>query len=215
MTGASALQLTSHAAVIVGAVILWLYKDLEQSDLPDRRRSWSMNGILAFICAVYIWRGAGAPVYRAESSVGTMIAWGMAAVWMVHGIFRLGLLRREAALNHPPQLIPMSLGIATTALIALLEELLFRGGLQNEIIPLTHAMNADVYGVFAINLVFGLMHYNRGFMFAMSAGFVGTIFSIVTLASGSLLPAIVMHVGWNVTVGIARMRPHEIVETAG
>ena len=37
MTGASALQLTSHAAVIVGAVILWLYKDLEQSDLPDRR----------------------------------------------------------------------------------------------------------------------------------------------------------------------------------
>jgi len=74
MTGASALQFTSHAAVIVGAVILWLYKDLEQSDLPDRRRSWSMNGILAFICAVYIWRGAGAPVYRAESSVGTMIA---------------------------------------------------------------------------------------------------------------------------------------------
>jgi membrane protease YdiL (CAAX protease family) len=139
----------------------------------------------------------------------------MTVVWIGHATYHLGLFRLATDQTNAPQLLPNSLGIATSALIALLEELLFRGWLQNELYRVDHALNADVYSIFAINLLFGLMHYNRGFMFALSAGFVGMIFSIATLASGSLLPAIVMHVGWNVLTGLARLRPHEVVESEG
>jgi membrane protease YdiL (CAAX protease family) len=215
MTGALALDLASHAATIAAAVVLWLYKDLEQTDVPDRRRSWRMNGILACICALYIWRGDCLPSYHPEPSLGIFVAWGMAAIWIGHAVFCLGLLRTRTAAAAKPRLIPMSLGMTTTALVALVEELLFRGGIQNAVLSSTHGAQGGLYGVFALNLVFGLMHYNRGFTFAMSAGFVGMIFSIATIASGSLLPAIVMHVGWNVLMGVARMRPHVIVQPVG
>jgi membrane protease YdiL (CAAX protease family) len=215
MTGTLALRLMSHAAVIAGSIILWIYKDLEQADAPDRRRSWRLNGILACFCVICIWRGDSVPAYRPHSSVGTIVAWSMALLWIGHAIFCLGLLRLPTVQSQNPRLVPMSLGMATTGLIALLEELIFRGSFQNEAFRITHPLQADVYGIFAINLLFGLMHYNRGFTFAMSAAFVGTIFSIATIASGSLLPAIVMHVGWNILVGLARLRPHQVVDAAG
>jgi membrane protease YdiL (CAAX protease family) len=173
------------------------------------------DGILTSICAIYIWRGDCVPIYRPESPLGTLVAWGMAAIWIGHALFQLRLLRQPAHEAQLPRLIPMSLGIATTALIALLEELLFRGGIQNEVLSSVHGAQGSVYGIFAVNLVFGLMHYNRDFAFALSSGFVGMIFSIATLASGSLVPAIVMHVGWNVLMGVARMRPHVVVEPVG
>jgi membrane protease YdiL (CAAX protease family) len=139
----------------------------------------------------------------------------MAVVWIGHAAYHVGLFRLATDQTNAPQLLPNSLGIATTALIALLEELFFRGWLQDELYRVGHALNADLYSIFALNLLFGLMHFNRGFTFAMSAGFVGMIFSIATLASGSLLPAIVMHVGWNVLMGLARLRPHEVGESVG
>lgn len=213
MTDLSALDVAVNIALIVGGILLLIYKDVESAG--DPRQSWGLNAVLAFCCAVYIWHGDAVPLYRAKSTVATLAAWGMTSVWIGHAIWHLGLLARVTDEDEQPQLLPLSLGIATTALIALLEELTFRGWLQNIVFVLTYVTGGQTYGIFAINLLFGLMHYNRGFIFAMSAGFVGTIFSIATLASGSLLPAIVMHVGWNVLIGLARLRPHQIVESAG
>jgi hypothetical protein len=49
-----ALDFLANVPVVAGAIILLAFKDLEQSDGHDPRRSWRLNGILAFICAVYV-----------------------------------------------------------------------------------------------------------------------------------------------------------------
>ena len=163
MTDTLALDFLANVAVVAGVIILLAFKDLEQSDVDDPLRSWRLNGILAFICAVYVWNGDSTPAYPPESSLGTLIVWGMTVVWIGHATYHLGLFRLATDQTNAPQLLPNSLGIATSALIALLEELLFRGWLQNELYRVDHALSADVYSIFAINLLFGLMHYNRGF----------------------------------------------------
>ncbi len=211
MTDPSALDVAVNIALIVGGILLLVYKDVESGS--DPRQSWGLNAILAFICVVYIWHGDGVPLYRPKSTVGTIVAWGIAATWVVHATWHSRIFASVTNEHDQPQLLPNSLGIATTALIALLEELIFRGWLQNIFFVFAYAMDGQVYGIFLVNLMFGLMHFDRGFIFSMSAGFVGMIFSIATLASGSLLPAIVMHVGWNLLLGLARLRPHRVVES--
>ena len=138
------------------------------------------------------------------SRTGTAFAWGMAAIFLLAGAHSLRLFDRTPLEQREPLWLTTDQGYpaVVSVLIGVAEEVLYRGYLQSSALHLVE----PVYAIFAVNLVFAIVHLKFGLTFALSAGFFGTIASVMTLASGSLLPAIAMHGGWNVLMGFARKR---------
>jgi membrane protease YdiL (CAAX protease family) len=138
------------------------------------------------------------------SRAGETFAWGMAATFLLVGAHSLRFFDRTPPEQREPLWLTADPGYpaAVSVLIGVGEEVLFRGYLQSTALP----MMDPVYAVFGVNLVFAAVHIKGGLTFALSAGFFGMIASVMTLASGSLLPAIVMHGGWNLLMGFARKR---------
>jgi membrane protease YdiL (CAAX protease family) len=138
-----------------------------------------------------------------SSVLGTAFAWGAAVAFLIVGAHSLRLFDfRPHGARDPMWFTPTRLPLIVSLLVAVSEELFFRGFLQS----LTAAYGQPVYSIFAINLLFATLHLRGGLTFAMSAGFFGMLASIMTLASASLMPAIVMHVGWNTLMWVARHR---------
>ena len=134
------------------------------------------------------------------------LAWGLALSFLALGAYTLKLFDfRPAKDRSEVWLTDTRLPLAVSLSVAVGEELVFRGYLQSRALDLM----PEVYALFAVNLVFAAIHYKGGLTFAMSAGFFGMLASIMTLASASLAPAIVMHVGWNLLVALARRREDE------
>ncbi|HVF37588.1 MAG TPA: CPBP family intramembrane glutamic endopeptidase [Sphingomicrobium sp.] len=96
--------------------------------------------------------------------------------------------------------------LAGNLLIAATEELLFRGLMQSSAMGFFEGPGGPVMALFSVNLAFALMHQQRGMTFALSAGFFGLIMSMSVLLSGSVWPAVLTHMAWNLMVGIARRR---------
>lgn len=96
--------------------------------------------------------------------------------------------------------------LAGLALVALTEELLFRGLMQSSLMGIFSGPGGAVMALFLVNLVFAAMHIGRGLTFALSAGFFGMIMSMTVILSGSVWPAAVTHMAWNLIVGVARRR---------
>ena len=138
------------------------------------------------------------------SHFGAIFAWGMAGAYLVAGAHNLRLFDRRPAEEREPLWLTSGTGypVAVNVLIAVGEEILFRSYLQS----LALSVADPIYALFTVNLIFALLHIKGGLTFALSAGFFGMMASVMTLASGSLLPAIVMHGGWNLLMGIARRR---------
>jgi len=146
------------------------------------------------------------------SRYGVILAWTMAAVFLLVGAASLRLFDRRPPADREPLWLTADPGrpMAVSALIAVGEEVFFRGSLQSFALSFAD----PVYALFAVNLLFALIHFRGGLTFALSAGFFGMTASVMTLASASLLPAIVMHAGWNILVGIARRREAARVGTS-
>ncbi len=96
--------------------------------------------------------------------------------------------------------------LAGLALIALTEELLFRGLMQSSLMATFSGPGGAVAAIFLVNLSFAAIHAHHGLTFALSAGFFGMIMSMTVILSGSVWPAAVTHMAWNLIVGVARRR---------
>ena len=104
--------------------------------------------------------------------------------------------------------------LAGLALIALTEELLFRGLMQSSLMSMLSGPGGAVTAIFLVNLSFAALHVRHGLTFALSAGFFGMILSMSVIFSGSVWPAALTHMAWNVIIGLARRRaeaPNEAV----
>jgi membrane protease YdiL (CAAX protease family) len=137
------------------------------------------------------------------ATYGVAFAWLATACFLFIGACSLGLfdLRPHSA-RDPVWLTDTRLPLPLTLASAVIEELTFRGVL----LWVSLSWAEPIYGLFALNLVFAACHARGGLTFAMSAGFFGMLASVMTLASVNLLPAICMHLGWNLLVGVARLR---------
>lgn len=80
------------------------------------------------------------------------------------------------------------LGVSVTAGVC--EELVFRGFLVPAI---TVAVGAPVVAAVIAAAVFGLLHAYQGFSGALRAALLGAMLSVVLLATGSIVPAILAH----------------------
>ena len=96
--------------------------------------------------------------------------------------------------------------LAGLALIALTEELLFRGLMQSSLMSILNGPGGAVTAIFLVNLSFAALHARHGLTFALSAGFFGMILSMSVILSGSVWPAALTHMAWNVIIGLARRR---------
>ena len=104
--------------------------------------------------------------------------------------------------------------LAGLALIAMTEELLFRGLMQSSLMSILEGPGGAVTAIFLVNLSFAALHARHGLTFALSAGFFGMILSMSVIFSGSIWPAALTHMAWNVIIGFARRRteaPNEAV----
>lgn len=208
------MKLIGLVALFVGVVLVGIYTAFEPVGGSDPRRTSTRNAVLASLCFYYAMSPSTQPIARPQSAMAPIFVWLLVAAWLAIAVAYLRPFRSATEPDVGPTLQPSSLGIVTMALLAVMEEIIFRGWLQNIALAASTALNENAYALFAVNFLFAVMHYSRGMIFALSAGFVGMVFSIATLASGSLLPAIVMHVGWNVMVGIARARTGATAEAA-
>jgi membrane protease YdiL (CAAX protease family) len=137
------------------------------------------------------------------SSYGVAFGWCAAATFLATGALSLRLFDfRPHQAREPVWLTDTRLPLAVSLLLAAGEEVLFRGVLQS----ISLSFGPPLYPLFAVNVLFAAIHFRGGLTFAMSAGFFGMLASIMTLASASLMPAIFMHVGWNLLVAVARGR---------
>lgn len=119
------------------------------------------------------------------------------------------LVRRQ--IGHLKAMLPVSrqerslfVGVAFTAGIC--EEIVFRWfGITYVRWLAPESSNAVVIAV--IGIVFGLGHYYQGKFGVLVTGAAGAVFTAVTLISGSLLPAIVIHVLIDLRVAALREIP--------
>ena len=126
-------------------------------------------------------------------------------------------VRRMAGSSHPnvvrlralgARLFPRSswevvfyVGLALTA--GLCEEFLFRGFVMAALFRAGLAAWAVVLGSSAM---FGVAHFYQGRGGAAGTGILGTVFALVRLAYGSLLPPVIWHAALDVVAGIAGTR---------
>lgn len=96
--------------------------------------------------------------------------------------------------------------LAGLALIAATEEFLFRGLFQSSLMNSLSGPGGAVTALFLVNLAFAATHLRHGATFALSAGFFGMIMSMTVMLSGSVWPAALTHMAWNVMIGVARRR---------
>ncbi|MBR7164699.1 MAG: CPBP family intramembrane metalloprotease [Clostridia bacterium] len=132
-------------------------------------------------------------------------------------IFRyFGLFVFPSAFVETPSALPLSAGgansvltfLCTVLLPALLEEVLFRGILLEEYRPWGSA-----WAVGVSSLMFAMLHLSaENFLFYL---FMGVIFGVITVASDSVLPAIVLHVFVNYSHANIRPSVVEYLRQAG
>ena len=145
-----------------------------------------------------------------DAPAETPWAW-PATVLLCVGLIGCGLWDQRLSLFGGPGPdrghVPASgLSLAGLALIAATEELLFRGLMQSSLVHSFSGPGGALAAIFLVNLAFAAIHLRHGLTFAMSAGFFGTILSMTVVLSGSVWPAVVTHVAWNVMIGVARRR---------
>lgn len=137
------------------------------------------------------------------ATFGVAFAWLAAICYLLIGAYSLRLFDlRPHHVRDPVWLTDSRLPLPLTLASAVMEELTFRGVL----LWVSLSWAEPIYAIFALNLLFAACHAKRGLTFAMSAGFFGTLASVMTLASVNLFPAICMHLGWNLLVSAARRR---------
>lgn len=140
------------------------------------------------------------------------VSWGWpAAIILCLGFLGAGLWDQRAYLfgaqgpdrGHVPS---SGRSLAGLALIAVTEELLFRGLMQSSLMGMFSGPGGAVMALFIVNLAFAAMHAAQGMTFALSAGFFGMIMSMTVILSGSVWPAALTHMAWNLVIGLARRR---------
>lgn len=131
---------------------------------------------------------------------GAAVGWGWQALTVVGASFILGILGQ---MGYEPQtgVEPASMGakmimlIYSCLLAPVTEELLFRGFCLKNLGRVNMRM-----GILASALLFGLVHGN-GVQFFLAVG-IGIMLAYITHKSGTLVPAIIIHVAINSVVTI-------------
>lgn len=179
-------------------ILLMVNKNVEDAPL-----SWPMTVLCFAICGLllYAYRGSPEPGFA-----GWAIAIALCVGFLGWGIWE----QRDWLFGTPPEggypLAASGQTIVGNILIALAEELIFRGWMQSALMAAYVGPGGAAVAIFTVNLVFMMMHGTRGLVFALSAGFFGMIMSMAVLASGSIWPAAITHALWNILIGISRRR---------
>ncbi len=173
------IELWAAAAVVVS---LWLYQ----------KRSWA----LLRLSAAHGW--------RLWASLGLVLA---LTLWLATSTVRFARLRRrkrvrlrsQAAARAPHTESELAWWAAVSLSAGFSEELVFRGYLIWVFQPLL-----GVWGAAALSLVvFAAAHAYHGAAGALAVGAVGALMTVVVLISGSLWPAVVMHLLIDLQQGFA------------
>lgn len=179
-------------------ILLMLNKNVEEAPL-----SLPMTLLCFAICGLVLYAYRSAPD---ASPAGWAIAIALCIGFLGWGIWE----QRDWLFGTPPEggypLAVNGQSITGNVLIALTEELIFRGWMQSALMAAYVGPGGPAVAIFTVNLVFMLMHGTRGLVFALSAGFFGMIMSMTVLASGSIWPAAITHALWNIMIGISRRR---------
>ena len=80
---------------------------------------------------------------------------------------------------------------------AIAEEMMYRGVLQHWALV---QFRDPLVSLFVVCTVFAVVHLYQGVSFTMTAGFLGMCAAVMTYWSGSLIPALILHLGWNTIV---------------
>ena len=193
---ALALPLVSTLGIVFVLAMVARDRESEPLSLP-----------VAILCgAIVLLLAAGIHDAPAETAWG----WPLAIALCV-GLVGCGLWDQRLFLFGAPgpdrgHVAASGLSLAGLALVAATEELLFRGLMQSSLLDSFSGRGGAAAAVFLVNLAFAAMHLRHGLTFAMSAGFFGTILSMTVILSGSVWPAAVTHMAWNVIIGLARRR---------
>lgn len=124
------------------------------------------------------------------------------------------LVQRQT--RHLRALLPVSreerklfVGVALTAGVC--EEVVFRWfGITY--IRWLAPESSDALVIAAIAVVFGLAHYYQGKLGVLMTGVAGALFTWLTLATGSLVPAIIIHALIDLRIVALRELPAEVIE---
>jgi uncharacterized protein len=110
-----------------------------------------------------------------------------------------GLLPQLALKLFPQDPVERLAFFALVATVALCEELIYRGFVQN----LFQAWSGGHWlaGVLGSAVFFGLAHLYQGRRGLLTTFFIGTVFSLIRVSSGSLMPCFVAHFVADLTVG--------------
>lgn len=95
-------------------------------------------------------------------------------------------------------LTPHTLGLVL--LVPAAEELFFRGVLLDYF---RRKLSGGGRAALAVSMIFGLAHLPQGLTVAVSLGVLGLLWAFVTLATGSLIWSVALHLAWN---GLAVLR---------
>lgn len=149
--------------------------------------------------------GLGPP----SAPLGALLGWGaltaaglLAAAWLLErrcSSFRWASQLLERTVRRLRLPLPASVALALATGVS--EELFFRGTLLTLLHPASLALPAQA-------VLFGALHPvpRRGWAYPAFAVVAGAAFGAVTLASGSLLPAVVAHVAINLQGLLAARR---------
>ncbi|MDQ3077781.1 MAG: CPBP family intramembrane metalloprotease [Pseudomonadota bacterium] len=193
---AVALPLVSTLGIIF--VLLMVARDQEARPI-----SLPMAGLCGAIVIILVIGVHDAPV---ETPWGWPAAIALCLGFLACGVWDQRAYLFGAAAPDRGHVASSGRSLAGLALIALTEELLFRGLMQSSLLTALSGPGGTVTALFMVNLAFAAMHANHGLTFALSAGFFGMILSMTVILSGSVWPAALTHMAWNLIIGIARRR---------
>ncbi|MEN3975661.1 CPBP family intramembrane glutamic endopeptidase [Emcibacter sp. SYSU 3D8] len=204
------LALTGAVLVISGMMsqmlMLAVGAELDPSTANDPMLAYGIIANLLGIAAIMKladWRAPGrATSYLAIQPFDRDMLWRWIAIagalfateWIVEAVVR------PAFDIPPPQTwldgVPFGALLVLTVIITgpVLEELLFRGFLLEGLLP-TRLGQAGALTLSA--LAWTLLHFQYDLLSLLFVFALGIIFGLARLATGSLLPAILLHVAWN------------------
>lgn len=167
----------------------------------------AMAGVALWVFDARAWEPLRMTVpggWRLSASIVLVFGLMIACARRILKIARSARTRRVRMANPDVlRLIPQSIPelrswVALSVTAGVCEEFVFRGYLLWVFQPAL-----GLWGAAALSIVlFGMVHAYQGVRGACVAGALGAVFTVVVLASGSLLPAIVMHTTVDIGEGV-------------
>jgi membrane protease YdiL (CAAX protease family) len=147
------------------------------------------------------WRGRRALAVDAVLAVlAALVILGLETGWTYAFAARPSAASRTFL---PHTVAELGAWIAVAVLVAVAEEVVYRGYLQRHLGAILGSPRA---GVVASAVLFGVAHLEQGGPFAARAALYGLVFGVLVAWRGSLVPSILAHLGVDVLAGVAAAR---------